>query len=521
MKTNLKLTITTVAVILIFLSLSLFSVFLFYTRDLTRRQVDFHREVAKFIITIVEERRVAETLSPKLVADAVFFAADYFDLEQNITILVFLSGSGEIVYPFSVMKASVDRELLLRTRDKPEGTLNVGDRLGYYVRYPDSDFTLFIYTASGNLFWYRNQLLYILIGLWILLAVMMLLAQRGAMKRWNYLLSKLRERFEAGPLRKQKEQETIPARYGQEATDIMKGFNNLLRSSASVLTRLEGKLKECLTQRENLKKLVILYRKYITDDELLGYSEENIDEVTSKRQRVASLTAELVGFLKNTGDLYPQIITDELSRLYSFVKKEATGHGGMVNYTSGYHFNAVYGVPKTDQDAFLHAVEGSRSLLEWVDNRNSSEKRSGIKWELKMGLSCGAAVTGTIGDSFIVIGEAVENSKQMLTHAKQFGVPLVTDSESEIKRLPGFRFRNLDLVSTGNDSLPETYIYEVFLRDQRGIENAIKLYCHGLEMFLEGHYDVALFDFKKVNKLLGEDPPSLLFLQRCEQMIRG
>ena len=138
-----------------------------------------------------------------------------------------------------------------------------------------------------------------------------------------------------------------------------------------------------------------------------------------------------------------------------------------------------------------------------------------------MGLSYGTAVTGTVGDSYVAVGEVVENSKKMLDHAIHYGVPLVTDSESELKKLEGFQYRALDFVNTGKDSLPETYVYEVFLTDRRGIDQAIKLYSHGLEMFLEGRYDVALYDFKKVNKLLDEDPPSQLFLQRCERMIKG
>ena len=523
MKTNLKLTVNTVSVILLFLSLTLFSVYLFYTRDLIHRQVDYNREVAKFIVTIVDERRTAagDKLVHEAVADAVFFAADYFDLERNVRVLVFLSDSGEVVYPFSVSSASVENALLEKTEGSPEGKLLSGDKLGYYVRYGTPEFTFFIYTTASDLYLYRNQLLYIVIGLWALCAAAMILAQRGVMIRWKFLLSELRDRFKGGPLRKQKERESIPSRYGSEAVDILKGFNGLIKNSTSVFTRLEGKLKECLTQRENLKKLVILYKKYVEDEELLGCSEENIDEVMSRRQSIASLTAELVGFSGPIGDLYPQVITEELSRLYSFMKKESTGSGGMINYSSGYRFNVVYGVPGTDEDAFLHAVKGAKSLLEWIDWRNRSDNRSGVKWEVKMGLSYGTAVTGTVGDSYVAVGEVVENSEKMLDHAIYYGVPLVTDSESELKSLEDFQFRTLDLVNTGNDSLPETYVYEVFLTDRRGIDHAIKLYSHGLEMFLEGRYDVALYDFKKVNKLLEDDPPSQLFLQRCERMIKG
>jgi hypothetical protein len=121
----------------------------------------------------------------------------------------------------------------------------------------------------------------------------------------------------------------------------------------------------------------------------------------------------------------------------------------------------------------------------------------------------------------VVIGEVVKNSMKMLEHAKYYGVALVTDSESEIKKFGKVKYRRLDLVDTGNDTLPEAYVYEIFLQDDYRTDNAIKLYSHGLELFFEGKYDVALYDFKKVKNLLGEDNPSDIFLKRCDRLIRG
>ena len=522
MRTGLKLIINTVSVVIVFLSLAITGVYFIYTWDLTRRQMDFHRKTARFVVTIVDGRRAVSEIemSAETVADAFFTASHYFDSE-GIELLAFFSDTGERIYPFSGSGMKIESGLVKKTHAGPEGDLRFEDKIGYYVKYPDPDITLLVYTTEGDLFRYRNELLYAVLGIWLLCISSLLLLEWNVLKRWRYLLSELRMRFESGPLRKQKEREEIPARYGTEAVEILTGFNGLIRSSASLLSSLEGKLKECLNKRENLKKLVILYRKYVDDETLLGYGEENITEMTSRRLCVSSLTVELVGFYDHIGDLYPQVITDELSRLYSFLKSDATKNGGLINFSNGPLLNLVFGVPATDENAFLRAVEAAGRLFQWVENRNKVDNKSGIRWKVRMGLSSGIAVTGTVGDSYTVIGEACESAHRMLGYSRDYDVPLVTDSEAELMRYPATRFRKLDLVNTENDSLPESYIFEVFLTGARGIEQSIKLYSHGLEMFLEGRYEVALYDFKKVNKLLGEDPPSKLFLQRCERMIRG
>ncbi|MBN2323290.1 MAG: hypothetical protein JXQ30_06115 [Spirochaetes bacterium] len=522
MRTGLKLTVNTLSVVIIFLSLTLAGVYLIYTWDLTRRQIGFHRETAKFVLTIVDARRAAsgDGMSAGEMTDAFYAASEYFD-SDDIRLLAFFSKTGERIYPFSTTGTMADRSVIENTKKSPEGELRLEDRIGYYVAYPDPCVTFVVYSMAGDLFRYRNELLYILVGGWILCIVFILLAERNVLVRWRYLLSELRTRFDAGSLRKQKERDKISPGYGPEAVEILTGFNRLIRGSASLLSSLEGKLKECMKKRENLKKLVILYRKYVDDETLLGYSEENITEVTSRRQAVCSLAVELVGFYEHIGDLYPQVITDELSRLYSFLKGDATKNGGIINFSNGPRLNLVFGVPGADENAFVRAVETAGRLLQWVDNRNKVDNKSGIRWKVRMGLSCGTAVTGTVGDSYTVIGEVCESAHRMLGHARYYNVSLVTDSEGELVRYPAVRFRKLDLVNTENDSLPETYINEIFLVRDGGIEQSIKLYSHGLEMFLEGRYEVALYDFKKVNKLLGGDPPSQLFLSRCERMIRG
>ncbi len=524
MKTKGKLFLNTISVIILFLSCTVFSIYLLYTTDLKQREIDFQREIGKFMLSLIDERIDAlDTRGDvELITDVVDFAAEYFDVNERINITVFHTVSGKILYPFSVTERKIDREVLKKTKELIEGEIYLKDRFGYFVNYSKLDFTFFIFTYSSDLFFYRNQLIYITIGIFVLFSLLIFIIDGIVMKKWKYLLAELKTRFEKTPLRKGNVAGEPIQKYGTEIDEVFKGLNIMIHRSGDMLKGLQNKLRDCLQQRENLKKLIILHRKYTQHKELLSLNEKNISEMMSKRQSVASLSLELVSFLEPINELYPQVITDELSRLYSFVKKDATENGGIINFSYGYFINVIYGAPSSDDSSFLHAIEGSKRVLEWIDERNSSQKNiSGIKWELKMGLSYGTAVTGTVGDNYIVLGEVVEESIRMLDHAKFYGVPLATNSESELNQLQDVKHRKLDLVSTGHDALPEAYIYEVFLKEHHMIDVAIKLYLHGLEMFFEGRYDVAALDFKKVNKLFNSDNPSLIFLDRCEKMAKG
>jgi hypothetical protein len=529
MKATRKLIINTVSVIILFLALITFSLYFFYTQDLKRREIDLLREVGKFLLSAVDERlaSVKGKEPGEIIRNTVAYTADYYDLDGHIHILVYYSETGEVVYPLSSTERKVDEEIYSGIRqylDRGtfEGDLFLKEKLGYFFRYQGERVIFFIYTPTGELFQYRNQLIYIVIALFGMCALALLIVENGVLRIFRHLMSELMKRFEGGPLRKQKVVEDIPGRYGSEAVEILTGYNRLIANSVSFLDRLEGKLKNCLRQRENLKKLLILYRKHIDDKELLSLNESNVGDATSRRQDVASLSLELVGFLEPIGELYPQIITEELSYLHSFLKRESSSQGGVINFSNGYSFNVVYGAPSIDERAFLNAIHCARAVLEFVESRNSSgQNRSGIKWELKMGLSYGLGISGIVGDSYLVIGEVIDSSRRMLEHAKYYGVPLVTDSESEIKRFAPVKYRRLDLASTGREELPEANIYEIMLREHPGVDNAIKLFSHGLDMFLDGRYEVALYDFKKVKKLLGEDNPSDIFLKRCERLIKG
>ena len=308
--------------------------------------------------------------------------------------------------------------------------------------------------------------------------------------------------------------------YGEEFGDFPQWYNTMLDRIASVFKQLEDRLRSLFKQRDSLKKMIFLYKKYIPDETLQRMNENDVDEIVSRKQDVSCLDVELVAFLEPIEELYPQVITDELNELHVFLKDEVVKNHGIINYSRGYRINIVYGVLNIDENSFNQACAGAGKILMWIEERNSSDRNlSGIKWNVKFGVTHGVAFTGIVGFNYMVIGDVIERSGRMLKFAKQFDVPLVTDSADMLKSGQKLKHRKLDIVTEGKSST--SAIFEVFLKKNDLIDQAIKLYNHALEMFYDEKYEVAVLEFKKVVSIFDEDKPSKIFLSRCERAIKG
>jgi class 3 adenylate cyclase len=538
MKTRTKFFLNTVSLALILLSLILFFTYIFYSLDHKNRQLHIHRQTAKFILSLVDERvRVLhrgegestneekETAlnSSELIGtaylDIVESIIDYFDLDGNVHILVFGAGEGQILYPSASRERTVSQEVISKTAQLPEGELTEEDRFGYFVRYGSPELIFYVYTLNSDLFLYRNQLLYLLTILITLFTIFMILIQGRVLVRWSGFLRHMGSSFTGVIQGKRNIPEKVDDTYGDEFGEFPAQYNSVLERIGTILKQLEEKARSLFKERDNLKKMIYLYRKYIPDEALLNMDEKEVGEVVNRKQEVTCLCIELVNFLEPIEELYPQVVTGELNNFHIFLKEVVKEQNGIINFSHGYFVNIVYGVPHIDDASFNHACIGARRIVEWVDERNRSEKNlSGVKWDVKIGMAHGTAVTGVVGSSYVVIGNVIEKSMRMLYYAKKFDVPLVSNAQNKLETSEEFKYRILDVIKQGDRV--ESPIFEVFLKDHEMIEQAIKLYTHGLQMYNDRKYEMAVLDFKKVNDIFHGDSPARIFLKRSEKAIK-
>ncbi len=537
MRARVKLLLNTLSIILILLAALLFSIHRIYTHDLMEKQKQIHRDTARFMLSLVDERiralrqaadeddsaggqPKAPSSLESLYSEIATSVADYFDIEHRSLLLVYYTATGDILYTSSGRERTLFEELGTGTAEKPEGELTLSDRFGYYVQYPDPPLTFFVYAMNRELFMFRDWLLYLSTGLIVLFTLFVLLNLKRVARRWDDFLGHMSASFSDVIQGKRKWPKRVAEEYGEEFGEFPQWYNSMIERVASVVTQLEDRLRSLFKQRDSLKKMIFLYKKYIPDETLQRMNEKDVDEIVSRKQDVTSLDMELVAFLEPINELYPQVITDELNDLHVFLKDEVVRNSGIINYSHGYRINIVYGVPHADEKSFSQACAGARKILMWVEERNNSDRnRSGIKWNVKLGMTHGVALTGIVGFNYMVLGEVIERSARMLEFAKKFNVPLVTDSFDMLKSIRNVKYRKLDIVPAGTSSI--LTIFEVFLQKHEMIDQAIKLYNHGLEMFYDEKYEVAVLEFKKVAAILNDDKPSKIFLNRCGRAMKG
>jgi hypothetical protein len=552
LKRNLGHLLNKISVAVLFIACFVYVTRYFYTESLKDRQLAYFRELAKFVVTMTDERLSAfgAAGSPAALstfaADTVRSVVDYYDAEELARILVFERSSGKVVYPHSASAAGTAAGVRASLGDRLEGEVDLDDRFGYFAALEPRGIAFFVYGEKRDLFVFQNKTLYAVLGLLALFCVVIFLMDARVQGRNRGLLARLDARFDRAFSGRAALLERIEERCGRGNEGVVRSYNEMALRAENLVRRLEGTVRSLGTQRNNLKKLIVLYRKYAPSESLASAGEGSIGELVSRRQDVASLSLALVDFLGPIDEVYPEAIAKELGDLHEHLKSGVVAAGGILNFTHGHLVNLVYGVPNRDPGAFRAATEGARRTFEWVRERNESAGNlSGVKWSLKMGLSCGKAVTGVVGENYMVLGKVVEDSLKMLEHAKAFGVTLVTnhheglaaeDAGDTARERAGedgghpargsggdtgrgkVLHRKLDLVGKAGREMG--YIYEIFLQEREGIEDAIKLYYHGLDMFFEGKYEIACLDFKKVNQIFGVDNPSLIFLQRCEKLAR-
>ena len=513
-----------ILVLLISLLLLELTVYLVYSYEIENRFYNKCRENIKFIIAGLEITNPNVTYGEidvdKLKQD-ISSISSYYKIDRKLHLLVFRKNTGLIIYPRYSKERKINTEIEKFVKSKVEQRIETGNILGYYFYYKPSDISFLIYRSKKEIFFYRNILLLSSAFIFFILIFILTIVDIRKNKEDLKFLKKITDGFKgAFDLSKnsfglREIEYFMPV--DKLGAQLIQNYNRMVKRINILLQRQDHKIRELGKQRSNLRKLAYYYKKYSSMDIKLNNIDENfVEKFSNKRISVVVLSLELINYFKQIREVYPEVINRELESLYRYINSIIKNRNGILNYFEGNYFNIVFGlIPesmKNYSDLFNLAVLTAKDIHSWILDRNRNRNYTGVSWKEVMGISCGNGIAGVIGSSLIVIGEVVESSKQLMQFAEKYIVSCITDSEDKIKGTK-FKYRTLDRfnVAEGNNFKE---IYEIFLEENKDIDDAIKLYHHGLDMYFEENYEIATVEFKKVNQLLKMDNPSLIFLER-------
>jgi adenylate cyclase len=191
-----------------------------------------------------------------------------------------------------------------------------------------------------------------------------------------------------------------------------------------------GKLREIESQRAAAERARSNLSRYFSPNlvEMLAERDEPLGAV--RRQTVAVLFADIVGFTSMAERMTPEAVVAMLRQYHERMTAQIFACGGTVEKYIGDAIFAVFGVPTASDEDAANALRCADMMLSALDGWNEErEGRGEPPLAMGIGLNYGLAVLGDVGSehsfSFTVIGDTVNTAARLQGLTRSLATPLV------------------------------------------------------------------------------------------------
>jgi class 3 adenylate cyclase/tetratricopeptide (TPR) repeat protein len=138
-----------------------------------------------------------------------------------------------------------------------------------------------------------------------------------------------------------------------------------------------------------------------------------------ERRRVTILFADLSGYTAVAERMDPESVKSLLDRCLHRLGEEVTRFGGRVDKYIGDNVMAIFGAPVAHEDDAERAVRSALGMLDAMEAINADfGAQHGVKFELRIGVNTGEVLAGRVGESYTVIGDAVNVASRLQAAAR-------------------------------------------------------------------------------------------------------
>jgi adenylate cyclase len=191
-----------------------------------------------------------------------------------------------------------------------------------------------------------------------------------------------------------------------------------------------GKLREIERQRAAAERARSNLSRYFSPNlvEMLAARDEPLGAV--RRQTVAVLFADIVGFTSMAERMAPEAVVAMLREYHERMTAQIFACGGTIDKYIGDEIFAVFGVPETNIEDAANALRCADLMLAALEHWNKERQARGEpRLAIGIGLNYGPAVLGDVGSehsfSFTVIGDTVNTASRLQRLTRSLDTPLV------------------------------------------------------------------------------------------------
>jgi adenylate cyclase len=261
-------------------------------------------------------------------------------------------------------------------------------------------------------------------------------------------------------------------------------------------------------------------------DEVLA--KEGAVRLGGEKRVLTVLFADVRGFTTISERLDPPVLIELLNEyLTPMTEIIVSGHEGTLDKYMGDAVMAFWGAPRPQPDHALRACRAALAMIERLAALREGWRARGLpEVEVGVGINTGSMSVGFVGSqdrfyNYTVLGDSVNLASRLEGANKQYGTHVILGPETWAQVRSAVVARELDLVRVKGKREP-VRIWELLAMAPAPPRLAafVERFGWGLSAYKAQRWDEAIARFREADALRGGDPPSRVYVERCEAMHR-
>lgn len=294
--------------------------------------------------------------------------------------------------------------------------------------------------------------------------------------------------------------------------------------SVILLSYISNVVYQFLSEQKEKKKIRGMFQTYMSP-KVLKYLEDHPDafSLSGEKRDATMFFSDVAGFTTISESLSAEELSVVLNKYLSPMTDICMSYDGYVDKYEGDAIMCDFGVPMEDPD---HAWKACWAALDQqatlVELRKEIKRDHGVDIYVRMGVNSGVVSAGNMGSAqrfqYTVMGDAVNQASRFEGANKQYGTYIMIGEETLKQARDKIEVRILDKLVVKGKLIPIT-VYELMAKKGELSDEQALIRAHftkGIELYWNRQWDEAIKYFKQAIAVTGEDPPSKVFISRCE-----